>query len=458
MNDQSHPPDEPDEHRAAPSERRRFLAGGAAIGGGLASALVGGGCATAQQGAGPVGAATGAAGVAGVSGDKAGFTGPGIMTEEQPLYRLPRDHAYHGGPFYRTNDFNEWHYITILGKDLETGNDVSVFWVPLSQGWIQAEGRPLQNALFSFHDIKTGEFRTALSYYPGAFRSEGTPMDAKDFRFKYGMSTPDSSFETEYTSADETWRFKGKSTVSNDRNSPYDLEFTSIARSPGYVPAAYWGVESIGYDPLDRQNPETMYGLTYYYTAPRMESKGVLRLPNRTVRFEGWGWYEHQWGNFRNTLQYRYFYGYCRLNNGDMFSWRQYYEGRGFTKPRHEVNRYQHIDGKTGRRYNAFGPAFVATPTRSWTSPKTGQTYPWWGEMKTPHGTLYYGPSHPDQEGVGLLGGFIEGVIVFREGSPSGPVVGTGFCEIVDLDPSEGPPASRTLPENPALHWKPLPR
>lgn len=457
MTDTTPPRDERDLPHGAPGERRRFLAGGAALGGGLATALPAG-CTTARTSMIPGTVDTSGRGAPVGTGGTGGFTGPGILTEDQPIYRLPRDHAYHGGPFWRTNDFNEWHYITILGKDLDTGNDVSVFWVPLSQGWIQSEGRPLQNALFSFHDIKTGEFQTALSYYPGAFRSEGTAPDAKDFRFRYAMKTPDASFETAYTAADETWRFKGQSTVRDDRNAPYDLEFTSVVRSPGYVPAAYWGVESIGYDPLDRQNPETMFGLTYYYSAPRMETRGVLKLANRTVRFEGMGWFEHQWGNFRNTLQYRYFYGYGRLNNGDMFTWRQYYEGRGFTKPRTEVNRYQRIDGRTGRRFSAFGPSFVAAPTRTWTSPKTGQVYPWWGEMKTPDGTLYYGPSHPEQEGVGLLGGFIEGVIVFREGSPDGPVVGMGFCEIVDLDPSEGPASTRTLPENPALQWRPMPR
>jgi hypothetical protein len=74
-----------------------------------------------------------------------------------------------------------------------------------------------------------------------------------------------------------------------------------------------------------------------------------------------------------------------------------------------------------------------------------------------------HGPSHPNQEGVGLAGGFIEGVIQFREGSPDGPIIATGFCEIVDLstpmadgnDPSLGPAITRTLPERPDLPWRP---
>ena len=59
--------------------------------------------------------------------------GPGIETSSgQAIYSLPRDHAWHGSEFYQSNDFNEWHYITVLGRDLDTGERISVFWVPLS--------------------------------------------------------------------------------------------------------------------------------------------------------------------------------------------------------------------------------------------------------------------------------------------------------------------------------------
>jgi hypothetical protein len=61
--------------------------------------------------------------------------GPGIETQTgQALYSLPRDHAWHGGAFYQSNDYNEWHYITALGRDVKTGERISIFWVPLAQG------------------------------------------------------------------------------------------------------------------------------------------------------------------------------------------------------------------------------------------------------------------------------------------------------------------------------------
>jgi hypothetical protein len=40
----------------------------------------------------------------------------------------------------------------------------------------------------------------------------------------------------------------------------------------------------------------------------------------------------------------------------------------------------------------AFGPSFLFTPIKWWTSPKTGGEFPWWGELKTPKGTFYRDP------------------------------------------------------------------
>lgn len=63
-----------------------------------------------------------------------------------------------------------------------------------------------------------------------------------------------------------------------------DFPNPSKAEVTGYVPMAYWGLESIGVDPQQRQNPETMYDLTIYYTATDMASQGELKEAGRTVR------------------------------------------------------------------------------------------------------------------------------------------------------------------------------
>jgi hypothetical protein len=45
------------------------------------------------------------------------LVGEGLELGEQGLYKLPRDHAWHSGPSYFCNDFQEWHYFTLLGTD-----------------------------------------------------------------------------------------------------------------------------------------------------------------------------------------------------------------------------------------------------------------------------------------------------------------------------------------------------
>jgi hypothetical protein len=392
------------------------------------------------------------------------FTGPGVESVTgQAVYTLPRDHAWHGGKFYQKNDFNEWHYITIIGRDVDTDERVSVFWVPLSQGWVASEGRPLHNVLFAYHNLDTGEFHTALLYITGPMNTEGSAPDAEDFNFRYEIDDGKSGFTTAYTHANETWEFGGYTTKDDDWNEPFKLSMKAKLGPAGYVPMAYWGLESIGVDPQQRQNPETMYGLTYYYTAPDMASSGEIEIAGRKIRFEGTGWFEHQWGNFRNTLQYRYFWGWFRFENGDMMTYRQYYEGLDFRNPHYNVNRYLFMDGETFERNYAFGPAFKLIPERMWTSEKSGKIYPWYGRIETPNGTYWYEPTLEEQEGMGFGGPYIEGAIQLREGGPDGPIVATGFTEMIMLttpyddgtDGSLGPPMSRSLPEDPEGPWKP---
>jgi len=339
-----------------------------------------------------------------------------------------------------------------------------VFWVPLAQGWVAAEGRPLHNVLFAFHNLDTGEFYTALLYITGPMMTEGSGPDAEDFHFRYEIDDGKSGFTTAYTHADETWQFGGYTTEKDDWNEPFRLSMTAQAQAPGYVPMAYWGLESIGVDPQDRQNPETMYGMTIYYTGTDMASTGELEIAGRTVRFEGTGWFEHQWGNFRNTYQYRYFWAWFRFEeSGDMLTFRQYYAGENFRDPHHNVSRYLYMDGETFERSYAFGPAFKLIPERMWTSPKSGREYPWYGRIETPQGTFWYEPTLPEQEGLGFAGPYIEGCIQLREGGPDGPIVATGFCEMImftgsyddGTDHSMGPPISRGLPEDPNGPWRP---
>lgn len=311
--------------------------------------------------------------------------------------------------------------------------------------------------------MDTGEFHTSMPYITGPPQTEGSAPDAEDFYFRYAIDDGKNGFITDYRHKTETWAMSGYNTKDDKWNQPFRLDMTATLREPGYVPLAYWGMESIGVDPQNRQNPETMFGLTYYYSAPAMLAKGTVQLKDRTVTFEGDGWYEHQWGNFRNTFQYRYFWAWFRFDNGDVISFRQYYEGEDFRNQHYNVGRYLFMDGKTYQRSYAFGDSIRVIPSKMWTSPKSGKSYPWYGRLETPQGTFYYEPTFPEQEGNALAGAYIEGVIQLRSGSPEGPIVATGFTEMISLtdplpdgnDPSMGPAITRALPEDPNLPWTP---
>jgi hypothetical protein len=46
----------------------------------------------------------------------------------QALYTLPRDHRWHGGPFYATSEYWEWHYWTGFVTDVESGEEWGLFY------------------------------------------------------------------------------------------------------------------------------------------------------------------------------------------------------------------------------------------------------------------------------------------------------------------------------------------
>lgn len=396
------------------------------------------------------------------------LVGDGLELGEQGLYKLPRDHAWHSGPTYFANDYFEWHYFTFLGTDKKTGHEVSLFLCMFSAGWSEKLGRPLMFPIFAWHDTVTGEFQASTFYPLSQFQSQGS--DGSDFGFTYSVTDPDEKgFVTSYDHGQEKWRFKSFcSDKSEVLGKPYQVDVTGVVQKPGYVPAAYWGLESIGYNKLYNQNPETMYGLTYYYFAPQMEMSGTVTLADGVHEIEGVAWYEHQWGNYRNTENARYFWGYARFDNGDAITWRQYYGNpvgnldpevpfdqkaarEAWDDPHPEVTRFAFIPSGEPAQY-AFGPSFLFTPTEWWTSPDSSLQYPWWGKMETPQGTFYLSPTFPAQESVGTSGSFIEGALLLRKDSIDGPVVARGFCELVQL-PANGPAMSRELPERTDLQF-----
>ena len=389
------------------------------------------------------------------------LTSPGLNTEVQGIYHLPIDHQWHSGPTYHYNDFQEWHYFTFLGKDKTTGHNVSLFVLNNFQGYRTDIQRPNTRIITAYLDKDTGKFYGNTIQPTSQLVTKGASGD-----FNYVVNDTDQGFATDYNYSQERWNFKGwainKSTMA--AGTPYNVNVTGVVKAPGYIPMAYWGLENIGFNNKYDQNPSTMYGLSYYYTAPEMEMTGNVTMDDGVVHhIEGTAWFEHQWGNFQSPEQARYFWGYARFPNGDTMTWRQYYDspaGIVHATPTYnltaaamawnashvEQNRFAFIPKGQPPRYS-FGPEFVFTPIKWWTSPVTGNSYPWYGKLKTPKGTFYLTPSATSsQESAGAAGSFIEGAMELHKGSIDGPVAADGFCELVQLPPL-GAPNNRGLPE-----------
>jgi hypothetical protein len=375
----------------------------------------------------------------------------GFAQEPQPIYSLPADHRYHRGSFYKKNDYTEWQYFTVLGKDLDSGDDISLFICNFNYGWNNGIQAPVSVLNFAFHNQNTGEFKAAVTRYKSKMKGKGTNPNAKDFRFSYSNTDDDASLLLAYDYKTETWTWKGYSDVDAGDKVSYAFDGMLTVEKPGYIPAAYHGLENIGYHPAYAHNPQTMSGLTRYILAPKGTFEGTIEVDGVSYRVKGDAWYEHQWGNYRSVEQNRYFWGYMRMNDGRVFTWRQYYKGAGFEEFDAGMTRFLLVNTDGSLKF-AFGPSFTYVPTEFWTSPATGKRFPWYGEMQTPLGKFYFGPKWPEQESPTFNpeNAFIEGVAYIRSESPEGPIVGTGFVELVD-SPREGFPESRELPEEDLL-------
>lgn len=290
-----------------------------------------------------------------------------FAAEPQPIYTLPQDHRFHGGDFYKVDDFSEWQYFTALGTDRETGEKISMFICPFRVGWradTQSKAAPFN---FAFSNLDTQEFYSANTLWDGDYTGEAGDPESQDFAFTYRIAQGSNRFSFSYDHASETWRYAGHSDIEDALNAPYAFDVTFTVRAPGYIPAAYHGLENIGWDEGAgyRHNPQTMAGLTRYIQAPRGDLTGTVTVGGRRYDIEAETWYEHQWGNFRYVQQSSYFWGYMRMEDGTAFTWRQYYKDQQWGEIDAGMTRFQVIHPDNTVDY-AFGPSFRYTAEALW--------------------------------------------------------------------------------------------
>ncbi|MGH2601896.1 MAG: lipocalin-like domain-containing protein, partial [Dehalococcoidia bacterium] len=333
----------------------------------------------------------------------------------QAVYTLPRDHRWHGGPFYETSAYWEWHYWTAFATDVDTGEDWGLFYTTMRHAFNPATGEPSVLNYLSLTNFATGAFHPSARAATAGGERAGLPVDsASPDDFAYGIDSGDGlSLVERYYHLDERWGFQVASAAVAEQ-AALEIDVELVLEAPGYLPTTPTGIEEEGYSRDGLYNPETMYGLSYYYYAPALALTGTITAGDETHRVEGSAWLEHQWGNFSTAApeSYRWRSGSVRFTEGGGINWRQWVRGPD-NAPVHDLNHYA-IHTPEGAVSYGYGRELTYEILDMWVSPHTGRRYGLYGLLRTPVGTFYVSPPVADQEIVvpGLTAPLWEGALV----------------------------------------------
>jgi len=377
-----------------------------------------------------------------------------VCTTPQPVYLLPRDHKFHAGGFYACNEFWEWHYFSGFAKDSK-GNDYALFFGTDPVGYDpKTGGYAFLPAVISISPIKEGKKYHYFNNFP-VFEPRRPDDSTSPADFQYLMRNDESgwSIDERYYAKDERWIFRMKS--KNPKDPWCDLDIRVGA--PGYIPRTPTGIEEEGFNDSGRYNPQTMYGLSYYYIAPNMPFTGKFGFDGRVVELTGSLWLEHQWGNIKGLDQencrWRWFS--FRFNDGRMLAFRHWILPPD-DLPVHDRNHFcmVHPDGRI--EYGFPNREFRFTPTRSFKVPSSDLRWNPEGLMETPFGNFFLKSLVDDSVFISKSGmTFWEGPMAMLENNSKGRQIGMAYVEQY-FQPRGGPARMRTLPEQNLARELPL--
>ncbi|MFN8515791.1 MAG: lipocalin family protein [Chloroflexia bacterium] len=175
-------------------------------------------------------------------------------------------------------------------------------------------------------------------------------------------------------------------------------------------------------------------GSTYYYSRTRMILTGTLEDNGTRKTVTGEAWFDHQWGNFFTVSTGGWDWFSAHLTDGSDFT---IYLIRGDDKQ---------ITGSLGTFVDPDGRAtnipfgnFQVDVLGSWTSPRTGVTYPsgWRVTLPDRNLTLTWTPVIPDQEldtRRSTANIYWEGEVTIAGTRNGTPVTGQGYVELTGYD------------------------
>ena len=136
-------------------------------------------------------------------------------------------------------------------------------------------------------------------------------------------------------------------------------------------------------------------GGSYYYSRPRMAASGTVALGNETLAVKGEAWFDHQWGDFIAVGGGGWDWFAINLVDGTDLTLSLVRDASG-----EDSLAYGTLVHPDGRTEHLDRGAFAVNALRTWTSPRSGATYPAAWRISVPAAGLDIGlePTLPDQE------------------------------------------------------------
>lgn len=269
--------------------------------------------------------------------------------------------------------------------------------------------------------------RGELTGYASHFAITDNASGTFHYDQRLGLAPPDANElrETGFDLQATEWRMTGVGGV--DRLSAsmdgYAIEVTTAPRKP---PAIHDGDGYVDYGDL---------GASYYYSRTRLAVEGVLTVDGLAMPVTGESWFDHQWGEFTTATDAGWDWYALQLDNGWDLMLYVIHDPDG--TPR--VVDGSWIDPEGGLTVLEAAD-FTVAAMGSWTSPRTGTTYPSGWEITLPSADLAIAvrPSMPDQEldttlSTGVT--YWEGEVLVEGTFAGAKIGGLGYVELTGYAP-----------------------
>lgn len=345
---------------------------------------------------------------------------------------FPEDHRFHFNPLYRTDRFIEWYYFTGILPDAGSGEEYG-FFVCLYSAYPEY----LDEFAF-FFQIGINDPNTGQTIY----RDVPCPLAEIETGEVPGSGLTYWRFTSTYLTLthweeDDIWELWAENAASGADRVTVDLILTNSGGD--YYPETPSAIIEMGDCPGEERSPETMFGLSYYFTHPTLETTGTLHFRNLTRTVSGKTWMDRQWGNF-NTCNLFYDWFSFRFDDGSyMMAWN--FIDHDY-RPMPEMRYLASFPTEGEPRYWYGEEAFSLSYERYWTSAQSGRVYPVGQTIVTPIGTFAVDAYFNDQENRGgevAPEPFWEGMCRVYENSVGGPAAGQAYLEMFRPEGAQNP-------------------